>query len=136
MTPVRPGLRRAVRAWWPALAWMLLIYGASSVERPPPLPGGLSDGAAHAGIYAVLSMLVLRGFVLSGRGRLTVAAAAAAAAVTIGYGLTDEWHQSFVQGRTADARDLAADAVGAVAGIGTAWACVIVLRSRTTSDDT
>ena len=136
MTLVRPGVRRAVRAWWPALAWMLLIYGASSVERPPPLPGGVSDVVAHAGAYAVLSMLALRGFVLSGGGRVTAAAAVAAVAVATGYGLTDEWHQSFVQGRTAEARDLAADAVGAVAGIGTAWACVIVLRSRTNSDDT
>jgi VanZ family protein len=32
------------------------------------------------------------------------------------YGLTDEWHQSFVPERQASARDLAADAVGVAIG--------------------
>ena len=133
---VRTGIRRAVRAWWPALAWMLLIYAASSLGRPPRLPGGLPDVVAHAGAYGVLSMLVLRGVTLSRRARVTAAAAAAAVAITIAYGLTDEWHQAFVRGRTAEMRDLAADAAGAVAGTAVAWACVIVLRNRTASDDT
>jgi VanZ family protein len=32
------------------------------------------------------------------------------------YGVTDEWHQSFVPGRTPAADDLVADAVGSLAG--------------------
>ena len=113
---------------------MALIYAASSVERPPSLPGGLSDVVAHAGIYAVLSMLVLRALARSRRARVTAASAAVAVAVTVGYGVTDEWHQSFVPGRTAAARDVAADAVGAVAGTAAAWACAIVLRRRSASE--
>lgn len=113
---------------------MALIYAASSVERPPSLPGGLPDVVAHAGIYAVLSMLVLRGVVLARGTGITVAAAAAAVTVAIGYGVTDEWHQSFVAGRTADVRDVVADAVGAIAGAGLAWACAIVLGRRAAAE--
>ncbi|MCY4660532.1 MAG: VanZ family protein [Acidobacteria bacterium] len=112
---------------------MAMIYAASSVERPPSLPGGLPDVVAHAGVYAVLSMLVLRGVVLARGTGITVAAAAAAVILAIGYGVTDEWHQSFVAGRTAEVRDVAADAVGAVAGTGLAWACAIVLGRRAAS---
>jgi VanZ family protein len=36
------------------------------------------------------------------------------------YGLTDEWHQSFVPERQASARDLAADAAGVFIG-GALW---------------
>ena len=34
--------------------------------------------------------------------------------VAIGYGALDEWHQSFVDGRTGDIRDVGRDAIGAV----------------------
>jgi VanZ family protein len=56
--------------------------------------------------------------------------AALAAAITIVYGVTDEFHQSFVPGRSADAYDLAADAAGALAGTGACWAWGIIRRSR------
>jgi VanZ family protein len=46
--------------------------------------------------------------------------AATAFAVAILYGLSDEWHQSFVPGRTPDVWDLVVDAIGALTGIGIA----------------
>ena len=50
--------------------------------------------------------------------------------ITTAYGLTDEFHQRFVPGRTADVRDLAADTIGALFGILLVWACSIVLATR------
>lgn len=47
------------------------------------------------------------------------------------YALSDEWHQAFVPGRTPEAADWLADAVGLVAGYGTTW----VLLGRTRDDD-
>jgi VanZ family protein len=38
------------------------------------------------------------------------------------YGVSDEFHQRFVPGRTADVRDVAADAIGASAAALGAWA--------------
>jgi VanZ family protein len=43
--------------------------------------------------------------------------ASAAWALSAAYGVTDEWHQSFVPGRTPDVGDWLADAVGAAAGV-------------------
>ena len=49
--------------------------------------------------------------------RLSAVAALAAALAAV-YGVSDELHQSFVPGRTADGADVVADAVGAVLGAG------------------
>jgi VanZ family protein len=48
----------------------------------------------------------------------------------VAYGVTDEWHQSFVPGRSADAIDLVADAVGAGLAAGGLGAWGIMLRRR------
>lgn len=109
-----------------ALAWAGAIFWASSKPHPFPfLPTGLLelDKLLHLVAYAVLGALLVGPFFPRlGAARAVVAAAAIATA----YGASDEWHQSFVPNRSADVRDLAADAVGAVLGAGT----VVALRVR------
>jgi VanZ family protein len=46
------------------------------------------------------------------------------------YGVSDEWHQSFVSGRTSDLLDVAADASGASLAAVVLWACGIIARLR------
>lgn len=107
---------RLLGLWGPVAAWMALIFSISSA----PLPGDVQripDWATHVGAYAVLAMLACRAFAggwRPGPARVLVLGAALAAV----YGVTDEWHQSFIAGRFAEARDLAMDVLGAVAG---AW---------------
>ncbi len=125
-----PGSVRVVWAWSPAIVLMVLIFVVSSASDPPALPGGLSDVNAHAVVYAVLGMLVLRGLASGRCLGITGGAAVAAVVVTSFYGLSDEFHQSFVPGRTATARDLVADTVGAFLGVGIVWAWSIVLSVR------
>ena len=50
--------------------------------------------------------------------------------LAVGYGVTDEWHQSFVPGRTPELRDLLADAVGSTFGAGVVWLWSIVFIER------
>lgn len=71
----------------------------------PELPPG-SDKVAHAFSYALLSAC------------LTLATARPGFAVMVSslYGLSDEFHQSFVPGRTPDVFDLVADVGGAAIG--------------------
>jgi VanZ family protein len=73
-----------------------------------PLPGGW-DKPAHFSEYALLGYFLARG--LGGR-----RAALSGFVLAVGYGLLDEFHQSFVPGRDPSALDLLADAAGAMAG--------------------
>jgi VanZ family protein len=120
---------RAARVWlWaPVLAYVTAIFVASSMALPPGLPAAVSDKALHAMAYAVLALLLIRA--LSG-GRwagVTGRVALASALLATAYGLTDEVHQAFVPGRSADVRDLVADAAGAIVA---AAACLAVARAR------
>ncbi|MBA3231554.1 MAG: VanZ family protein [Acidobacteria bacterium] len=107
---------------------MAAIFVASSLPDLGPLPGDVSDKSAHSVAYAGLGVLVL--YALA-RGRLegvTWRRAVLAVAISILYGMSDEWHQSFVPGRTADWADVLADAVGAALGV-TLVGAVIALRA-------
>lgn len=69
--------------------------------------------AAHIVVYGILALLVFRG--LKGEGVETKKALIWAAIVAILYGATDEYHQSFIQGREARVRDVGFDGIGAIA---------------------
>jgi len=116
---------RRLWLWGPVVGYMAVIFFESSMTAAP-LPGGMSDKLAHALGYAVLGGLVARamagGFPLPLNGW----SAMLAIAICVLYGASDEWHQRFVSGRTADVRDILADAAGAAAAVALAWACGIL----------
>ena len=71
---------------------------------------------AHAGEYALLSVLCWRAFAgLTTRDR----ALAAAATVSFAYAISDEIHQSFIEGRHGSPIDVAIDSAGIAAAA--AW---------------
>ena len=111
-------LRRAGRLLWiwgPPALYVGLIYALSAMSRPFEaiarcLP---SDKMAHFVEYIILGLLLSRA--------LHFASPASQAVGTIGfgavYGLTDEWHQSFVPGRSCDIMDWVADVLGVTVGL-------------------
>jgi VanZ family protein len=115
-------------AWWPALAWAALIFTLSSFSHVPAPPGGITDKHEHFAAYGVLSACVLRGLSGATLAGVTGGTAAGAAIIATIYGLSDELHQRFVPGRDASWLDVAADAIGAVAGAGAIWAWAIIRR--------
>jgi VanZ family protein len=106
---------------------MVLIFAASSIPDLRAIPGGISDKSGHGIGYGILGAVLIRA--LAG-GRLTgVTWRRAGLTVVLAtlYGVTDEFHQSFVPGRSPDVFDVLADCVGAavtvfvIAGLARAW---------------
>jgi len=102
--------------WLPPLViatalFVLSHHGTLPVEAPT------SDLVAHAIAYCVLGLLVVRAL-HGGLRPLRWRPAVASVVITTVYGATDEWHQSFVPGRTPSLADLAADGVGALIAVG------------------
>jgi len=115
--------------WGPVAALMAVIFALSA--RPTlPMPPGFNDKGAHLLAYAALATLTLRA---TAGGRLAGVSARsllAAWVVATLYGATDEFHQTFVPGRSADVLDLVADSAGAALAA-TAWGAFgIIVRSR------
>jgi VanZ family protein len=100
---------------------MALIFTASSIPNLRTLPGGMSDKSGHSIGYAMLAGLLLRAFA-GGRLRgITWKAGLIVIVLATLYGVTDEFHQLFVPGRSADPYDVLADCVGATIGVAIGW---------------
>jgi VanZ family protein len=112
---VRPIMnsRNRVGLWLLVVVWMAVIFALSS-QSQLPTPAGLSDDVrsviGHLCVYGVLAgllwMALPRGWPASRR----IAVAFAGAML---FGVTDEWHQSFVPNRESTVSDLIVDAIGA-----------------------
>lgn len=95
---------------------MALLFAASATPDTSIVPESLSDKFLHIAAYAPLGVLVLRALTGGRLAAITWPRALAAVALSVLYGLTDEIHQLYVPGRTADPLDLLADGVGAALG--------------------
>jgi len=97
--------------WWIAVvAWAGVIF-AWSAQPGSNIPGRFSE-VGHFGEYAILGSLL----VLAIGGPKPLRAAAIALVIASVYAATDEFHQSFVPGRTPDVADWGMDTLGALAG--------------------
>lgn len=98
------------------------IFALSSSAKPLGnielgLPG--LDKLVHAAIFGLLAVLLLRALenwpkTLLWRFALTLL-------ISTLYGISDEWHQSFVPGRDADPLDALADFTGALLSLRVLW---------------
>lgn len=97
------------------VAWMGVIFALShqpTLPYPENVNSMVISTLGHVGVYAILATLVWWALGItdvSHRWRIVIPVA-----IAFLYGLTDEWHQSFVPGRTPDVRDIVADTIGAV----------------------
>ena len=106
-----------VRATVAAILWMAVIFSLSSLPGDA-VPGTGFSSLGHFVLYAVLGGLYYAALAPRiGHGRAAVAAIALASL----YGVTDEFHQSFVPGRFPDVADWAVDTAGATMSAGLLW---------------
>ena len=107
-----------LRYYLPPLVWSALIFAGSASSSlgslPVFLPQGI-DKLVHACEFAVLAVLTARALrqAVSGPLRTCLLGGCAIAAV---FGVSDELHQLFVAGRSADIADWIADVTGACLG--------------------
>ncbi len=106
---------------------MAVIFFVSSLSDPT-IPSGVSDVSLHGASYFGLTLLLIRALARSRWSGVTLVTLAAAWAIAVLYGVTDEWHQSFVPNRHAEFRDVAADAIGALAAAVAVGAWGIIRR--------
>lgn len=119
----RRRLRRTAR-WLAPVGWMAVIYALSSrpadeLDGMLPLfqrfiPGMTDFNWGHYAAYFILALTFEFAIGAASR-RLLVKAAVVLVCVL--YGVTDEYHQSFVAGRMPDSLDLLNDGIGAAAAV-------------------
>jgi len=110
-------MRRSIALRWAAvIAWMGLIFFLSSrPDLPNFAPGlpGLEEIGGHLTAFGVLAALLWWAL----RGSAVRYPATWALVLAVSYGATDEFHQSFVPGRTMSLSDLMVDLIGASAAL-------------------
>lgn len=98
------------------LFYCLFIYWLSDQSTlPAPMWFEYQDKLYHAGAYAIMGLLAWRSF-RHFTGSSIIRALLSIAFCSL-YGLSDEWHQSFVAGRESDSADWLADTSGAALAI-------------------
>lgn len=80
------------------------------------IPFGAPDYTAHGINYAILAALFMWAFAGGQVSRVTAPLILPAVACAVVFGLSDEFHQSFIPGRDPSLMDVLADTIGAVAG--------------------
>lgn len=102
----------------PAILWMagiFLMSSRSTIPQAPAVPVTLFAAAGHLVAYAILAVLIARALALdvqSLKRRMVISWVLATL-----YGVSDEFHQSFVPGRHASIGDVFIDASGAAIGL-------------------
>lgn len=115
--------------WAPVIAYMAMIFGLSSMHRLPRLPIDTMNYGAHIVTYTGLGLLSARALA-KGLVRVPWRAALGAVVIAALYGVSDEFHQTLVPGRTFDIGDMIADAIGGALGAGAAISWSIIRRRQ------
>jgi VanZ family protein len=108
---------------------MAMLFGFSSLSAVPSPPGDLSDKDVHIGAYSGLGALTTRAL---GKGIRDVSWRSVSGAIVIAtlYGVSDEFHQKYVPGRTFERVDMLADAIGSAIGAIAIGAWSIIRRRK------
>lgn len=110
-------LRVVVTFWFPFLVWALLIFAFSSrttgIVTEIHWQDFVFKKTIHVIEYFVFCLLLFRALKASGVKELKNALFISFYSALV-YGITDEIHQSFIPGRTANVRDIVIDGTGAM----------------------
>ncbi len=115
-------MRRFILLWGPVFFFAIFIFVMSSLSSMPgedPFPH--FDKVAHMSVYGVFALLIFRSLTLTLRSKNFMLVALLTIIVVIAYGISDEFHQSFVPTRNPEIKDVAADGIGALIAMTTVY---------------
>ncbi|MEO6221963.1 MAG: VanZ family protein [Vicinamibacterales bacterium] len=115
-------------AWAPAVLWVAITFVVSH-QPVVVIPFGAPDYVAHAVNYGILAVLLIWALANGDWSAMTMPVIASAVGLAVLLGVGDEFHQSFIPGRTATVSDVVADAVGAALGACVAGLAVAMRRA-------
>ena len=105
-----------VAAWIPAISWMCFIFFLSSRSRISASESFWLNFAIfktlHVIEYATLALLNLFALVINNPNKSIRSLALKAAILALIYGMSDEYHQTFVPTREGTIRDVLIDSIG------------------------
>ena len=116
--------KRWLYYWLPALLWMGVIFVMSSRPSLPSHPNDTVDlvakKAGHVTEYGVLAFLLWRALSKE-RGWPVLPSLGVAFFLSLLYAVSDEFHQTFVPGRSGRLTDVGFDALGSLFALGLVW---------------
>jgi len=116
-------IKRLFRFWLPVFIWALIIFLFSSRPTKNVSEFYWTDfivkKSAHIVVYGIFTALTYRALKENGVSKKN--SAYWAILFSIFYGITDEFHQSFVPGRGSTLRDIIFDTIGASLAIYIIW---------------
>jgi VanZ family protein len=112
--------------WAPVVLYLAFIFALSSISRPPELPIVVWDKGLHGLLYLGLGALLVRALSRGFRSRITLRMVLVATIGAALYGISDEFHQSFVPPRQVEALDVVADTIGGATAAFTLYAWGII----------
>jgi len=101
------------RWWGPLVLYMAFIFFVSSRSRPATFDE-TPDVALHGGAYFLMALLAVRALTRGLREPASRRALFGGLAIAVAYGVSDEWHQSWVPERVGSWLDVAYDGGGAL----------------------
>jgi VanZ family protein len=107
---------RALSLWGPVGVWMVSLFVASA-QSDVGIAGRIPDWVTHGTAYCILGLLVSRATSGGFRRPLVQGEALLIVVLCTLYGVSDEFHQSFVPGRDATFWDVVKDFGGSTLGV-------------------
>jgi VanZ family protein len=103
--------------WFPVAAYCAAIFIQSAYPSPDSMSSfPLGDKMLHFLAYALMAVLFFRALEKTRPSWRALLVGLLSVAFTVLYGVSDEFHQSFVDARMADGADILADFAGGVFG--------------------
>lgn len=103
--------------WAPLYIYAGIIFFVSGISKPlPEIDVPYFDKLLHVLEYGIFAILAGRAFKNSSKEKIFENFKILAALAAITYGISDEFHQSFVVGRHFSIFDIIADSIGGILG--------------------